>query len=98
MSEEAVLTYALSVIGVLLSLLIGLVVYVFVSLKSEVKGVAKEVGDLNKNRVKLVHKDECHATIGRMHSRLDEFETAQHELATRMVRVEAKLEHWDAES
>lgn len=87
------LPYALSIIGVLLSLLIGLVVYVFVSLKSEVKGVAKEVGDLNKNRVKLVHKDECHATAGRMHSRLDGVEAAQYDLATRMVRVEAKLEH-----
>lgn len=98
MPVETVLTYSLTIIGVLLSMLIALVVYVFVSLKSEVVKVATEVGDLNKNRAKLVHKDECHSSVGRMHSRLDEFESAQHELAHRVTRVEAQLELLEQEA
>lgn len=92
MSLETILAYALAVIGVLLSMLIALVVYVFVSLKSEVLGVKGDIGELSRNRAKLVHKDECRATTSRIHSRLDEHETDLHQLNERMTRAETLLQ------
>lgn len=93
MGAETVLTYALISLGFLLTLLIGLVVYVFVSLKSDVKSVGFEVGELNRNRAKLMHREDCRATTNRLHERLDEQEESIQSLGERMTRVEAHMEH-----
>lgn len=92
MPLETLLAYALAVIGALLTMLIGLVVYVFVSLKSEVLGVKTDIGELSRNRAKLVHKEECRATTTRIHDRLDECEADLHQLNERMARAETLLE------
>lgn len=92
MQIETVLAYALTAVGFLLTLLIGLIVYVFTSLRADVKGVALEVGELNRNRPKLMHKDDCRATTGRLHERLDEHEENLHTLGERMTRVEARMD------
>lgn len=92
MSVENVLAYALGIIGVLLSMLIALVVYVFVSLKGEVLGVKTDIGELSRNRAKLVHKDECRESVRRVHDRLDEQEANLHQLNERMARVETTLD------
>lgn len=92
MQIETVLAYALTAFGFLLTLLIGLVVYVFTSLRADVKGVAFEVGELNRNRAKLIHREDCRATTNRLHERLDEHDENLQTLGERMTRVEARME------
>lgn len=92
MSLETVLAYAFGLIGVLLSLLIALVVYVFISLKHEVLGLKLDIGELSRNRVKLVHKDDCRQTAGRVHERMDETDAQLQDLNARMTRVETTLD------
>ena len=59
LSLETLLAISVSIIGALLVLLISLVVYVFLTLRQEVRGVSSEVAELSKHRVKLVHIDTC---------------------------------------
>lgn len=92
MSLETVLAYALGIIGALLTMLIALVVYVFVSLKGEVRGVAADVTSLTRNRVKLMHRDDCRTTTQRFQSQLDEMKEETHELSERVARVETALD------
>lgn len=92
MSLETVLAYALAMIGMLLSLLIALVVYVFMNLKSEVLGVKGDIGELSRNRAKLVHKDECRDSVQRVHARIDEHDAQLLELNERVARMETKFD------
>lgn len=92
MSVETVLAYALGIIGVLLSMLIALVVYVFVSLKGEVRGVAADVTSLTRNRVKLMHRDDCRTNTQRFQDQLDELKEETHGLSERVARVETALD------
>lgn len=92
MSVETVLAYALGIIGALLTMLIGLVVYVFLSLKGEVRGVAADVTSLTRNRVKLMHRDDCRSTTQRLQEQLDEQQEEINELAQRMTRAETLLD------
>ncbi len=92
MSVETLLTYALAMIGGLLGMNLGLVVYVFQSLKTEVRSVATEVSDLHRNRAKLVHRDDCRVLTERVHARLDEQEAHIHDLNERLARVETTLD------
>lgn len=92
MSVETMLPYATGIISALLALLTGLLAYVFVSLRTEVLGVKTDIGELSRNRAKLVHKDECRESVRRVHNRLDEQEATLHQLNERVVRVEAILD------
>lgn len=92
MSVETMLPYATGIISALLALLTGLLAYVFVSLRTEVLGVKTDIGELSRNRAKLVHKDECRESVRRVHKRLDEQEATLHQLNERVVRVEAILD------
>lgn len=92
MSVETVLAYALGIIGVLLGMLIALVVYVFISLKGEVRGVAADVTSLTRNRVKLIHRDDCRTTTQRFQEKIDGLREETQGLSERITRVETKLE------
>ena len=59
LTTETLLAYSMGIIGTLLVLLISLVVYVFLTLREEVRGVSSDLSELNKHRVKLVHIDDC---------------------------------------
>ena len=87
LSLETLLAISVSIIGALLVLLISLVVYVFLTLRQEVRGVSSEVAELSKHRVKLVHIDTC-----RIHERLDDCEETVQGLSERMARTEALLQ------
>lgn len=89
---ETILTCALGIIGVLLTMLIALVVYVFLSLKGEVLGIKSDISELSRSRAKLVHKAECRETAQRMHIRIDEQEAQLLGLTERMARVETALD------
>lgn len=89
---ETILTCVFGVIGMLLTLLIALVVYVFLSLKGEVLGIKNDISELSRNRAKLVHKSECRETAQRVHVRLDEQESQLQNLTERMARVETTLD------
>lgn len=89
---ETILAWALSSIGVLLTMLIGLVVYVFLSLKGEVLGIKSDISELSRNRAKLVHKDDCRETAQRVHARLNETDAQLLDLTERMTRVETTLD------
>lgn len=91
LNAETLLITSLGINGTLLMLLISLVVYVFLTLRQEVRGVSAEVSELSKNRVKLIHVDECRLTAGRIHERLDSCEAAVQGLSERMARNEALL-------
>lgn len=92
MPVETVLAYALCLIGVLLTMLIALVVYVFLSLKGEVRGVATEVSSLRDNRVKLVHRNDCRITSDHLQEQLDDHQEQLVELTNRMTRAETLLD------
>lgn len=91
MSVETVLAYALGVIGVLLTMIIALVVYVFISLKNEVRGVATDVTSLRDNRVKLVHRTDCRTTTEHLQEQLDDQQGSIQDLSERMARAETML-------
>ena len=88
LTTETLLAYSMGIIGTLLVLLISLVVYVFLTLREEVRGVSSDLSELNKHRVKLVHIDDCRLTVARVHERLD----AMQGLSERMARTEALLQ------
>lgn len=92
LSLETLLAISVSIIGALLVLLISLVVYVFLTLRQEVRGVSSEVAELNKHRVKLVHIDACRLTASRIHERLDDCEETVQGLSERVARTEALLQ------
>ena len=92
LTTETLLTSSLGVIGALLMLLISLVVYVFLTLRQEVRGVSSEVAELSRHRVKLVHIDDCRLTAKRLHERLDDCEEAMQGLSERVARTEALLQ------
>lgn len=92
MPIETILTYAQAIIGVLLSMLIALVVYVFLSLKGQVQSVAADVSSLTLGRAKLMHKDDCRATMQRFQGQLDEQQEYILQLANRVTRTETLLE------
>ena len=52
----------------------GHLVYIFKSLKSEVKDVGQKVSQLDTIRFKLVHKDDCRHALDRVHERIDSLE------------------------
>ena len=93
MTVETILTHSITSLGFLLTLLIALVVYVFRSLKADVKGLASEVRELNHNRVKLMHREDCRSTTDRLHERLDEHEENLQSLGVRITRIETHMEH-----
>ena len=50
LTTETLLAYSMGIIGTLLVLLISLVVYVFLTLREEVRGVSSDLSELNKHR------------------------------------------------
>lgn len=92
MSVETVLAYALCIIGVLLTMLIGLVVYVFQALRNQVQSVASDVNSLTRNRVKLMHKDDCRTNTQHLQEQLDDHQEQLVELTTRVTRAETLLQ------
>lgn len=89
---EPLLAASVGLIGFLLSLLIALVAYVFISLRGEVRELAEEISELHDKRARLVHRDDCRITIDRIHDRLDEQDASIHQLHQRVARTETLLE------
>ena len=92
LSLETLLAISSSAIGALLLMIISLIVYVFLTLKQEVRGVSSEVAELNRHKVKLVHIDTCRLTVSRFDERLDDCVEAVQGLSERMARSEALLQ------
>lgn len=88
---ETVLAYAFSIIGVLLLLLTSLGVYVFLSLRCEVRELAVEVQELRDVRVKLVHREDCRQAMQTVGNNLDLNDNEVHSLQERVARVETRL-------
>lgn len=88
---ETVVAYAFSVIGALLLLLTSLVVYVFLSLRRDVRDLAAEVQELRMVRVKLMHREDCRQAMQTVYGRLNTNDREVHNLQERMARVETKL-------
>ena len=63
------LDWAIRLIGGLVALNLGTLVYIFKSLKSEVKDVGQKVSQLDTIRFKLVHKDDCRHALDRQSGR-----------------------------
>ena len=85
LTTETLLAYSMGIIGTLLVLLISLVVYVFLTLREEVRGVSSDLSE-------FVHIDDCRLTVARVHERLDDYEDAMQGLSERMARTEALLQ------
>lgn len=92
LTTETLLVYSTAINGTLFMLIIALVVYVFLTLRQEVRGVSSEVAELSRHRVKLVHIDDCRLTAKRLHERLDDCEEAMQGLSERVARTEALLQ------
>lgn len=92
LTTETLLVYSTAINGTLFMLIIALVVYVFLTLRQEVRGIASDLSELSKHRVKLVHIDDCRLTVARVHERLDDYEDAMQGLSERMARTEALLQ------
>lgn len=92
MSEEHLLPYALSIIGVLLSSLIALVVYVFLSLRGEVRDLSKSFLALQNGSARLVNRTECRETTTRIHDRLDAQGKEIADLGQRVAKMEERCQ------
>ncbi len=92
LTTETLLVYSTAINGTLFMLIIALVVYVFLTLRQEVRGIASDLSELSKHRVKLVHIDDCRLTVARVHERLDDCEEAMQGLSERVARTEALLQ------
>lgn len=88
---ETVLAYAFSVIGALLLLLTSLGVYVFLSLRCEVRELAAEVHGLRDVRLKLMHREDCRQAMQTVGSNLELNDKEVHALQERVARVETRL-------
>ena len=92
LTTETLLVYSTAINGTLFMLIIALVVYVFLTRRQEVRGIASDLSELSKHRVKLVHIDDCRLTVARVHERLDDCEEAMQGLSERVARTEALLQ------
>ena len=71
---SSALEWALKVIGILLSLNLGSLVYIFKALKSDLHDVSAKVEHLETVRFKLIHKDDCQHERDRISERIDRLE------------------------
>ena len=92
LTTETLLVYSTAINGTLFMLIIALVVYVFLTIRQEVRGISSDLSELSKHRVKLVHIDDCRLTVARVHERLDDCEEAMQGLSERVARTEALLQ------
>ncbi|WP_411330095.1 hypothetical protein [Desulfovibrio desulfuricans] len=86
------LQIALGVIGALIALLIALIVYVFLSLKGEVRQVQKAVTEQGLNQARLVHKAECREVEDAINDHLERHDSQLLDHSQRIVRMETKLD------
>ena len=86
------LQLALAVIGTLIGLLIALIVYVFLSLKSEVRQVQDAVTEQGLKQARLVHKTECREVEDDINDHLDRHDNQLQDHNARIVRLETKLD------
>lgn len=89
MSIETIVGCGIAIIGVLCMWLVGMVVYLFHGLKNEIIALRGDISALSLHNAQLVHKDECHKTIGRMHERIDDFDVRTNDIGSRLTRLEA---------
>lgn len=88
---QTLLSWAFGVGAFLLTVLVGLVAYVFTSLKKDVEKVSLSVTGLHIGRAKLVHKDECRIAVARFQHCLDEQDASLDELSDRVAALEASV-------
>lgn len=88
---QTLLSWAFGVGAFLLTVLVGLVAYVFTSLKKDVEKVATGVTELHIGRVKLMHREDCRATVDYLNRRLDEQDAVAHEISERLSFVEGMV-------
>ena len=86
------LQYALAIIGALMSLIIALIVYVFISLKGEVQRVQAAVTEQGLKQARLVHKTECREVEDAINDHLERHDTLLGEHGSRLVRLETRLD------
>ena len=86
------LQLVLAVIGTLIGLLIALIVYVFLSLKSEVRQVQEAVTEQGLKQARLVHKTECREVEDAINDHLDRHDNQLQGHNARIVRLETKLD------
>ena len=86
------LQLALAVIGTLIGLLIALIVYVFLSLKSEVRQVQDAVTEQGLKQARLVHKTECREVEDAINDHLERHDIQLQDHNSRIVRLETKLD------
>ncbi|KAF5065400.1 conserved hypothetical protein [uncultured Desulfovibrio sp.] len=86
------LQLALAVIGTLITLLIALIVYVFLSLKSEVRQVQSAVSEQGLKQARLVHKTECREVEDAINDHLERHDSQLLDHSQRIVRMETRLD------
>lgn len=86
------LQLALGVIGALILLLISLIVYVFLSLKGEVRQVQEAVAAQGIKQARLVHKTECREVEDAIKDHLERHDSQLLDHSQRIVRMETKLD------
>lgn len=86
------LQFALGVIGALILLLISLIVYVFLSLKGEVRQVQEAVTEQGIKQARLVHKTECREVEEAINDHLERNDSQLLNHSQRIVRMETKLD------
>ena len=64
----------------------------FHSLKGEVVALRHELVAISEHNSRLVHKQECHNSVSRVHDRLDEFDAQNKSIGERLTRIEASHE------
>lgn len=86
------LQFALGVIGALITLLIALIVYVFLSLKGEVRQVQEAVAEHGLKQARLVHKTECREVEDALSAHLERHDSQLQDHSSRIVRIETTMD------
>lgn len=79
---SAALDLGLKIGGSLVAMNVAVLVYIFKSLKAELKTMNAKVDRLDQNRVKLVHKDECRYERDEISKRVESLERRIHLIET----------------
>lgn len=92
MSIETIVGCGIAIIGVLCMWLVGMIVYLFHGLKSEIVALRGDISVLSQRHAELVHKDECHKAVERMHERIDDLDARTNDTGSRLTRLETSHE------
>lgn len=92
LSAMRLLEVCTAIIGFLLVTLMGLVSWLFLALRNDMRSLGKKVEEQGLRHARLVHKAECHDVIEGISAHLDRHDERFLDHAARLTRIETRLD------